>query len=100
MENTNIASIEIESNDEEESLSPWPRFKKFMRFKKANVNNYLFECKLCIPKVHEIRAHKSCYNNEKSHFQKKHPSRLKEVEDVCKTASLIRRKKRSHSLDL
>ena len=34
MENTNNAPIEIDSNDED---------KKFMWFKKANGNNYLFE---------------------------------------------------------
>ena len=75
MENTNNAPIEIDSNNEEELLSPWPQFKKSMRFKKANGNNCLFEYKLCITKVHEIGAHKSSYNNEKSHSQKKHPSR-------------------------
>ena len=75
MENTNDDPIEIDSNDEEESLFTWPQFKKFMRFKKANENNCLFECKLCIPKVHEIRVHKSSYNKVNSHFQKKHRSR-------------------------
>ena len=40
MENTNNAPIEIDSNDEEESLSPWPQFKKLMQCKKANGNNY------------------------------------------------------------
>ena len=37
MVNIYNAPIEIGSNDEEESLSP---FKKFMQFKKANGNNY------------------------------------------------------------
>ena len=49
MESTNNAPIEIGGNDNEESLSPCPQFKKFMGFEKANGNTYSFECKLGIP---------------------------------------------------
>ena len=67
-ENTDNAPIKIDDNDEEELLFTWPQLKKFMRFKEANKNNCSIEYELCIPKVHEIRAHKSSYNKVKSHF--------------------------------
>ena len=62
MVNIYNAPFKIDSNDEEESLTP---FKKFLQFKKANGNNYSFQCKLSISKVHEIRTHKNSNNNVK-----------------------------------
>ena len=68
--------------------TPWPRFNKFLLYRTTNGNNHIFLCKLCLPKKHEVKAHKSSYSNIRSHFRKKHPIRFGEIDRVCKTSSV------------
>ena len=81
-ENKEYEIVEVSGSE-----NPWPHLNQFLSFIKSDGMNYVFKCDLCHPLNHEIRAHKSSYNNVKSHFKKKHPSALKDVDEACKASS-------------
>ena len=75
-----VVSEDIE-NESAENI--WSHLNQFVSYKKAEGNNLIFHCKTCMPKQHEIRARRTSTYNIKSHFEKKHPHLMTQVEEMC-----------------
>lgn len=78
-------SIDSELTDTEaEPQSPWPFLGKWVKYKKMVGDSYIFQCLTCLPKITEVKVNKTTKANLKSHFNRIHPDKAKQVDETCK----------------
>ncbi|KAG0729240.1 Late secretory pathway protein AVL9 [Chionoecetes opilio] len=69
---------------EAEPQSPWPFLGKWVKYKKMVGDSYIFQCLSCLPKITEVKVNKGTKANLKSHFNRIHPDKAKQVDEACK----------------
>ncbi|KAF2365032.1 Zinc finger BED-type [Trinorchestia longiramus] len=63
---------------------PWPFLGKWVKYKKMVGSSYIFQCLSCLPKITEVKVNKDTKANLKSHFNRIHPDKAKQVDEACK----------------
>jgi len=84
------------SDVDEPQKNLWAHLDNFLIFKKTEGNIVIFDCKICLPKRHEVRCHRTSNYNIKSHFKHKHQTMVTKIEEALKVSS-SRGKKRQVS---
>ena len=67
---------------EAEPQSPWPFLGKWVKYKKMVGDSYIFQCLSCLPKITEVKVNKGTKANLKSHFNRIHPDKAKQVDEA------------------
>lgn len=78
--------------------SPWPFLDKWVKYEKTVGDSHYFQCLSCLPKINKVTVNKGTKANLKSHFNRMHPDKAKELNETCK-ANRSHRRSRSNQSD-
>lgn len=72
---------------EKQVTNPWPHLNDFFSFTSMNGDQIILNCKLCLPKTVNIKAHTSSFNNLKQHIKRSHSSQFDTFEEKIRKGS-------------
>jgi len=92
------STIMEENPPEKDDFGPWPYIKKYYKFKSKKGSTLFFQCQQCLPATKVLSCTLKSRNGLKSHHQRNHPLRFKEMK-ACFEEGSKRAKKRSFEED-